>query len=102
MSERLRDLDPFTVHDPGCHCWPHVSESALSEAAIAGAVAEYRESKRTITTLRAALDGLVAAVQEVVHEAVPDDDFDGHFVDYLVPVARMAVLRAALAAKETL
>ena len=55
MTDRLSDLDPFTVHDPGCHCWPHVSESALSEAVIAGAVDEYRASKATIATLRAAL-----------------------------------------------
>lgn len=58
----MTDLDPFAVHDLGCRCWPHVSESALSEATIAGAVAEYRESKREIATLRATLDGLVFAL----------------------------------------
>jgi hypothetical protein len=56
VTDRLSDLDPFTVHDPGCHCWPHVSESALSEAVIAGAVDEYRASKATIATLRAERD----------------------------------------------
>ena len=48
MSDSLSDLDPFTVHDPGCHCWPHVSESVV----IAGAVDEYRASKATIAALR--------------------------------------------------
>ena len=85
MTERLSDLDPFTVHDPGCHCWPHVSESALSEAAIAGAVAEYRESMHTLTRLRA------------IEEAARDVDMTQGGPMFH---AAMAALRAALAASK--
>jgi len=101
MSDRLSDLDPFTVHDPGCHCWPHVSESALSEAVIAGAVDEYRASKAAIATLRAALDGLVEAATDA------SDNAEIHFHErpstpmWWVDDRRLHALRAALAtAKE--
>ena len=91
MTERLSDLDPFTVHDPGCHCWPHVSESALSEAAIAGAVAEYRESMHTLTRLR--------AIEEAARADLDARDAVGGWPDYAgwaVIGATTAALRAAL------
>lgn len=44
--------------------------------------------------------GLREAAQAVVKAAEPDDDFDGQFIDYLVPFAAIDALRAALGGAE--
>lgn len=41
----LREMeaaDPFQPHDPGCTCWPHVSQRAAIEGAVQAATTEYR------------------------------------------------------------
>ena len=43
--------------------------------------------------------GLAAAARNVVDKAEPDDNFDGEFVDFLVPFEAIEALKAALAAK---
>lgn len=45
---------PFMArHDPGCSCWPHVSERDAHEAITRAATAEYRESVRIRQEARA-------------------------------------------------
>ncbi len=41
LAEIERD-DPFAPHDPGCQCWPHVSQRAAIEASVQAAILERR------------------------------------------------------------
>jgi len=87
----MNGLPPFTVHDPGCNCWPHVNASDLDEAAIAGAVAEYREGKR-------AVDRAIAAERTRIAEAVRGLAFE--FEDRLGPAGALVYRAAVLAIVE--
>lgn len=50
-----------------------------------------------VTALLASLDALVPVYEAAKRlRAEPDDDFDGQFIEYLVPADDVAALRAAL------
>ena len=58
----LEREDPFAPHDPGCRCWPHVSQRAAIEAATQAATAEYRAARHS-TGSSATAEDLRAAVE---------------------------------------
>jgi len=105
----LRDLeqaDPFAPHDPGCRCYPHVSQRAAIEGAIQAATAEYGESHRALATPAPAPSvdaaGLDAAWEALLRdiEWEPNDLDDLPRVEpYAVTVARhRPLIEAALRA----
>lgn len=81
-TDRLAAL----LHDVSCTGWEDHERQHLDDAA-----------RLIAQGVRVGDDGLRAAAQAVVDEAETDDDFDGQFVDYLVPFAALDALRAALA-----
>lgn len=53
-------------HDPGCRCWPHVSERDALDAIAAVGLAEYRSKVATLDEARATPSDLAVAAQAVV------------------------------------
>lgn len=78
MSElsEIERADPFQPHDPGCRCWPHVSQRAAVEAATQAATTEYREGVRVPMTPIPADDPLREALElALAHRFAGNDDF---------------------------
>jgi hypothetical protein len=73
----------------GCNCWQVEDSYGLADYLIASGFVLAQPVPAAL------MDPLLIAARDVLDQAEADDDFDGQFIDYLVPHDAIASLRAA-------
>ena len=102
-TEHGRDVDHDKMvaagRNPGDACGLGCEVEGPPEATLRGQFDRHADAAFIAACDPATIRDLVAAAragEEVLRQSEPDDDFDGQYVDFLVPADAIEALRAAL------